>query len=460
MKIDDGLGYGTDLHQMYNRLAGPLSVFGQGKFSADSPSGDPVWLKRYRNFLLGAGRRLRQAGAAPLPDPLPTGGGHSLLKKTLKPMLIRLMSIEDDANARGDIEGQAFIFPAIREFDVRMLPGAFPPAIVITEGTLDLIYFYARAVSVCRALNAAALPQIVELGQRETGNLPPAVVLEWVTFDADARRSVVDWFRKLDLSSERVRARLFGRPGVDPSSMFATAIMDLAIDLVARYLREPFPLPQQTGESPPVAVDTGYVAALIVAYMALHEVAHVSLCHGREDNYAGFLRSRLASMGVASSATSGDAGQKPFLDARLEDGRTARFFVGDSTPVDEVQADLTALSYVSERFRRPILSAATVWLAALEDAFHDQTGRAGRLGELGTTEPYPSFVLRLRTLNRVYGSAERKQAIGPVLDALANRIQASTQLRGVDLGDHAQRDRDLQLFRNLMEIVENRLPLV
>jgi hypothetical protein len=124
-----------------------------------------------------------------------------------------------------------------------------------------------------------------------------------------------------------------------------------------------------------------------------------------------------------------------------------------------VQADLTALSYASQRFRRPLLSAATLWLAALEDAFHGQAGRAGHLGELGTTEPYPSFVLRLRTLNSVYGSDERKQAIGPVLDALETRVQTAPQLRGVDLRDHAQRDCDLQLFRSLMQVVEKRLPL-
>jgi hypothetical protein len=457
MTIDNGLGPGTELHQMYLRFAGPLALISRARFSADAPARDAVWLKRYRNFLLGAGRRLGQGGSAALPDPLPNGNGHSALKQNLQPLLIRLMGIEQDAKARGDIERQAFIFPAVRDFDVRMLPGEFPPAIVFTEGTLDLIRFYAGAVAVCRALNAAALPQILEFEQRESGNLPPAVVLEWMTFDPQARQSVIEWLAKLAVSPKGLQARLFGRPGVDGSSVLATAILDIALDLVARYLHQPFALPHLS-ESAAAVTDTDYVATLIVAYMALHEVAHVALCHGREASYAGFLRSHLAAMGIGS--TLGEPSPNPFVDARLDDGRKARFFVGDHTPVDEVQADLTALRYVGDRFRPSILSAATVWLAALEDAFVGQEGRADCLSELGTATPYPSFILRLRTLNEAYGSAERRWAIGPVLDAIEKRGTTYRDARGIDLRDHAQRDRDLQLFRTLTAVAETRVSLL
>lgn len=451
MNVLDALGDESSLYRAHRRMSGPLAqALAQG-YPGDLPSRQEVWLKRYENFRLARLQRSRQTPTAELPfSMLRAGHDHSQLKRNLRPMLIELMGIEHRKEAREDIENQSFIFPVVREFDVRMLPGDFPPAIVITEGTLDLVRFFADAVSVCRALNAAALPQIAEIQQRETGRLPGAVLLEWLTFDPNAREDVIDTVRKL-AASPALGASLAGRGKVDPSSVLATAILELAMDLVARYVQQPFSLPKGLDRAP-YSDDAEYLAALIVAFMALHEVAHVGLCHGREESYASFLRSHLDPLQAAGTTVN------PFLDFRLRDRRSARVFIGDNTPVDEIQADLAAVKWVGESYREPLLAAATLWLAALEAPFIESAGRAQHLGELGTASSYPSFVLRVKALNQAFAAGERRRAIDPVLRAVAARSNWYVKLGGIDIRNSFERNRDMKLFETLMTVLQKALP--
>src|SRR5262245_35531055 len=142
MNVIDALGGDTSLHRVYGLMTDPMVLASLPDYPGDESAQQEVWLKRYRNFR--AARQREGLPAAVLPRNLfVEDRDHSQLKRNVRPMLIELMGIEDNATAPQSIEGQSFIFPDIREFDVRMLPGGQPPAIVITEGTLDLVWFYA-----------------------------------------------------------------------------------------------------------------------------------------------------------------------------------------------------------------------------------------------------------------------------------------------------------------------------
>jgi hypothetical protein len=54
-------------------------------------------------------------------------------------------------------------------------------------------------------------------------------------------------------------------------------------------------------------------------------------------------------------------------------------------------------------------------------------------------------------LNNALGTPERKQAIEPVLKRIDERNTTLPSVRGVDLHDSIQRERDLALFHKLIQ---------
>ncbi len=321
----------------------------------------------------------------------------------------------------------AIFFPVLNCFDTRCLEiKGHNEAIFITSGTLDTIELFADTLSLCVKLNGMELSRMLSLEDP----MPSHILLAWLTvcargepdvFMLDSILGPASYGRNEKALHAEIYAtgRSLGALGEEYRqgwgnyrlSMAASWLMLLAVNRLVRGAKlggDAFVGATQRVSSTAsmMSMDSSYFATLILSFIVLHEIGHFALGHNKaagppvDPQLKGFVESSVAHA--------------------VESGGTAQNLIG-SFVGHETGADAFALDVIEERYRDPMLEAATLWCAALAGT-NDDCGdwldnfAANALGK------YPAFPMRVWFLNGKFSAGKRQGAIAKAITGQAEAL--------------------------------------
>ncbi len=346
-------------------------------------------------------------------------------------------------------EGVAVFFPSIDCFDNRCVEiKGHNEAIFITSRTLDTIELFANTLSMAVFLNGLELRVLLGLEDPP----PPHLLLAWMTMAARSTPDVLMLDALTGPKSRAMSARALhdelyareyrwlpeaGRRGWAHYRLSSaiTWLMLVALHQLIRgahseserFIGVTAPLPPSTSM---LSLDSQYFSTLILAFIVLHEVAHIALGHNK------------------ASGPPVDPVIQKIVDGAMahaaETGAEAHDLLG-SFVGHETGADGFALDVIEEDYRDPMLETATLWCAALSGTNDDCGDWLDNFGK-DPRGKYPAFSMRVWFLNGRFSSGRRQ---GPIAQAITR--QAEALAKAIRQAEESS-DISADVFRKLWDI--------
>jgi hypothetical protein len=325
--------------------------------------------------------------------------------------------------------GVRLLIPRIGVFDGRCLEVGGKPAVFVTSNVLEVVRFFANTVSLCTRLNALAAPVVLTTAE-ET---PQAILLAWETVVGS--RAIVQ--QTLDLLSgpfegdpgpalSQALARPFDWMDADTQqgmlrSSLSLHLMQAAIQVLGDVTRgrerhqgviaaatAPAFAPSDS------AVDSEYLALLVLAYIYLHELGHATLRH-----------SWLRPPDTPVDTVMREIGRHTMAFAKDEGAAAVDFL--DTVLSHEIAADTFALGVADDDLRHPLLEAATLWCAALAGGNSSSPSWWPEEAMASEGLAHPPFAMRVWQMNGRYSTGARQ---GWVAQEITRRAESVTERAG------------------------------
>jgi hypothetical protein len=398
-------------------------------------------LRRYRPLLEHANGQRDGEARASIPDTLSEDGRP--LVRTFQAFFPAFLEKTDLPPA---FAGTPLCFPQADIFDARCLTHRGEAAIVVTSRTLDIIEFFANAMSLCVRLNGQALPGLLSLGPASE-----PLALAWIAVTSDVMQGTTldDVLQRACAGNieQALREELFVRrlPAAGSEARRAAGqhftahyIGQLTMRALNRLVRhggadgeaclkivQPLPSGGDNG-----TIDAQFLALLILTFIVLHEIGHQLLRHN-DDPEPSVVEAEIAE--GAMRHVEGD----PQVQAFNLLGSTLSF---------ELAADNFALEVVTdEEFRQVLLEAASLWCAVLESNHERGTDWIRSSFDKPQSE-HPAYPMRVWYLNGRFSSGKRQGEIAQTIRRHAEAVGKQVRSRAA-LDEHA-----LQVFRALWTI--------
>jgi hypothetical protein len=321
-------------------------------------------------------------------------------------------------------------FPSVGFFDARAVERGEERATFVTSRVLDAVEMFARTMSMCARLNGLAMGELLA-----AEDPPPKIVaFAWTAlmqyglpgFTLDQ----VDGAFAAQDPAPLLRGDLFSSSFLPPDTARANSRWRLTHYLAQAMLiglehlvegRIEDATPWLECARPPGAVDVPmtidatYLANLVLAFIAVHEQAHVVHNHN--------------SFELAVVDPQIDAIVEAAMRHAAEDGDATAQDLRSSTLQLEQDADCFPFEVAPEDYRDALLEASSLWLAALAAADrggHDwleaSTAAQGRV--------HPQYAMRVWFINGRYSSGSRAGEVAMTASRTAEAIEAQASVQG------------------------------
>jgi len=361
--------------------------------------------------------------------------------RTFLPVLL------DHCGAPPEVAGNDVHFPSIRFFDARAVERGDERATFVTSRVVDAVELFARTMSMCARLNGLAMGELLA-----AEDPPPEIVaLAWMAFTDDGLPGFavdqVDGAFATPDPAPLLRADLQPSSYLPPDAGRAMTRWRLAHYVAQTML---FGLehlvegriqgadawlecarPPQADA--PMTIDATYLASLVLAFIAVHEQAHVLHNHNSFEPAAGDPQI--------------DAIVEGALRFAAEDERvTAAQDLRGSTLQLEQDADCFPLEVAPDDCRDALLEASSLWLAALAAA--DRGGHDWlEASTAGKGRVHPQYAMRVWFINGRYSSGSRAGQVALTARRTAEAIEGHPSVQG-----RYGPDEVLRVFRALWAI--------
>jgi hypothetical protein len=415
-----------------------------GQAAAPVAAPSDLTARQYR-LHLGA-RLLTAAGAAPiaLPDRLDEDD-----RPLVREFRAFFPAFLERCGAPAQIVGSGVHFPIVRYFDARAVERG-ERATFITSRVLDVVELFAATMSMCARLNGLAMGALLAAEDPP----PDIVAFAWLPLMQDGSPGFT--LDHVDGAFAAPDPEALLRDDLVPSASFlgpeaARAMsrwrlthylaqaMLLALEHLVEGRTEDAAPWLECARPPravdvPLSIDAHYLADLVLAFIAIHEQAHV--VHNHNSFEPPVEDPQLDALVGAAMQHAGDEG------ASAQDLR-------GSTLQLEQDADCFPFEVAPEDDRDALLDAASLWLAALAAADrggHDwlaaTTASQGRL--------HPQYAMRVWFVNGRYSSGARAGEVAMTARRAAEAIQARASVHGRYAPDTV-----LSVFRALWAIARD-----
>lgn len=386
-------------------------------------------LRRYQPHLEARKSALGEAARIALPDVLTED--DSEFARRARSYLAHVCAM---AELPSPAQVLHILLPKVELFDARCLDINGTPSVFITSQAVELVRSFARTVSLCARLNMLATPQILEMAEQ----LPPCVLLAWETITgAQAPGIVLHYLLQLspmENSSTVVRRNIFEklewlRPEEQRAqgwALLSCLLMQAMLQTVSNVLQGRPGVNSVLDAATDIAIapsdraiDSDYLALLILAFIVLHEAGHVVLGHNAlepvDTPMDGVYRELVK-------------GAQAYANEHPDEILNFQSHL-DSVMSHEIAADRFALHVAGDTLRHPLLEAATLWCAVLETADESREDwlekfRAGKPGA------HPPFMARVWQLNGQFSTGVRQ---GWPAQEITRRAQSMADRVGPDL---------------------------
>jgi hypothetical protein len=416
------------------------AVSGQPPSAASVP---PELLKQYRLHLAARLRDPKRAKGAALPD-LFEEDRRPLVQqfRAFLPLFLARIGAPPE-RAQGPVS-----FPKFDIFDARGTEGKQMDAIFVSSRVLDIVELFARTMSLCARLNGLALPILI--GAEDPP--PPFVALAWLPLmdigvpglslsdlggvrNSQLREKVFEHFGALPEESRRASGRW-------KLTHYLAQAMLLAMERLLRadgcegegFLDVPKLLPQPTTD---MTLDAQYLANLVLAFIVLHEHAHLLHQHNSFEPLQEDPQMKKIVDGMMRHAQEhGDGG----VDLR---GSTQQF---------EQDADCFPFEATPEEYQPPLLEAATLWFTALGSADRGGLDWLARSSE-SKGRAYPQYAMRVWFLNGRFSKGARQGEVAQAITRTAEAVERQPSMAMMGTGAW------LPVFRELWAIAQDEAEL-
>jgi Tetratricopeptide repeat len=325
--------------------------------------------------------------------------------------------------------GSSVHFPSVGFFDARAVERGEERATFVTSRVVDAVEMFARTMSMCARLNGLAMDEL--LAAEDT---PPKIVpLAWIALQQYGvpgfALDQVDGVFAAQNPASLLRSDLFSSSSLPPDAAraisryrlthyLAQAMLIGLEHLVEGRIEDAAPWlecarPPEAADVP-MTIDATYLANLVLAFIALHEQAHVLHNHN--------------SFELAPGDPQIDAIAKAAMRHAAEDGDATALDLRGLTLQLEQDADCFPFEVAPEDYRDALLEASSLWLAALAaadrgghdwlKAFVDAQGRA-----------HPRYAMRVWFINGRYSSGSRAGEVARTAHRTAEAIQAQESVQ-------------------------------
>ncbi len=327
--------------------------------------------------------------------------------------------------------GSSVRFPKVGFFDARVVERGQERATFVTSRVLDAVEMFARTVSMCARLNGLAMGELLAMEDP-----PPKIVpFAWLALMQHGQPGYsldqVDGVFAAADPAPLLRDDLFSSSFLPPDAARAISrcrlthylaqVMLLALEhLVEGGIEDVAPWiecarPPGAADAP-LTIDATYLANLVLAFIALHEQAHIVHNHNSFERATGDPQ-----VNAIAEAVMRYAAEHP--DVVAQDLRT-------STLQLEQDADCFPFEVAPEEDRGALLEVASLWLAALAAA--DRGGHDWLEGSwTARGRVHPQYAMRVWFINGRYSSGSRAGEVARTACRAAEAIetQASVQDR-------------------------------